>query len=43
VGCEKGLPGRLVPPIRRRLDAVVLKDVGNRCVRYAVPQVRQGP
>jgi hypothetical protein len=25
------------------LDAVSLEDVGDRCVRYAVPQIRQGP
>jgi len=43
VGSEKGLPGRLAPPIRRRLDAVRLEDVGDRRVRYAVPQIRQRP
>ena len=43
VGFEKGLPGRLSPPIRRRLDAVGLEDVGDRRVRYAVPQIRQRP
>jgi len=43
VGVEEGLPGRLAPPIRRRLYAVGLEDVGDRGVRYAVPQIREGP
>jgi len=43
VGSEKGLPGRLAHPVRRRLDAVGFEDVGDRRVRYAVPQIRQDP
>ena len=43
VGLEKGLPRRQSPAVRRRLDAVGLEDVGDRRVRYAVPQIRQHP
>ena len=41
IGLQKGLPGRLTPTIRNRLDTVLLEDISNRLIGDLATHVSQ--